>query len=93
LPLSAILNGSFNLTMVKTKLLDIALVKENWANYIIPIILISGVMYRVLKYKQNIKPEETIQISNKDNQQDIYEIPHGHTSRFSFGNKSGEGLS
>ena len=61
--------------MVKTKLLDIALVKENWANYIIPIILISGVMYRVLKYKQNIKPEETIQISNKDNQQDIYEIP------------------
>ena len=32
-------------------------------------------MYRVLKYKQNIKPEETIQISNKDNQQDIYEIP------------------
>ena len=75
LPLSAILNGSLNLTMVKTKLLDIALVEKKWANYIIPIILISGVMYRVLKYKQNIKPEETIQISNKDNQQDIYEIP------------------
>ena len=56
---------------------DIALVKENWANYVIPTILVSGVIYYVLLYKQIIKAEETIQISNKDDQHDIYKIPCG----------------
>jgi hypothetical protein len=59
------------------KLSDIALVKENWADYVIPTILVSGVIYRVLDYKQNIKTKETIQILNKDDQHDIYEIPRG----------------
>ena len=63
--------------IVQTKLSEIALVKENWANYVIPITLISGVVFTILFYKQNIKAEETIQIINKDNQQDIYEIPRG----------------
>jgi hypothetical protein len=35
------------------------------------------VINRVLSYKQIIKADETIQISNKDDQQDIYEIPQG----------------
>ena len=59
------------------KLSDIALVKKNWDNYVIPTILVSGVIYRVLDYKQNIKTKETIQILNKDDQHDIYEIPRG----------------
>ena len=59
------------------KLSDIALVKENWANYVIPTILVSGVIYHVLLYKQNIKAKENIQILDKDDQHDIYEIPRG----------------
>ena len=82
LPLSAIFNVSSNQTKLpgfihQTKLSDIALVKENWDNYVIPIVLISGVIYYALLYKQNYRVKETIQISKKDNQQDIYEIPRG----------------
>ena len=63
--------------IVQTKLSEIALVKENWANYVIPITLISGAVFMVLFYMQNIKAEETIQISNKVDEQDIYEIRRG----------------
>ena len=55
------------------KLSDIAV----WANYVISTILVSGVIYRVLDYKQNIKTKETIQILNKDDQHNIYKIPRG----------------
>ena len=70
---------SLNLSdsIVQTNLSDIALIKENWASYIISISLISGVVFMILFYKQNIKAEETIQISNKVDEQDIYEIPRG----------------
>ena len=61
----------------QTKLSDIAFVKENWANYLIPTILSSGVIFWVLEYKQIIKAEETIKISSKDDQQEFYEIPRG----------------
>ena len=82
LPFVAILNGSIiqtNLTdfIVQIKLSDIAVVKGNLANYVIPSILVTGVIYRVLSYKQIITPRETIQISNKNDQQEIYEIPRG----------------
>ena len=73
----AIISSNLSDLIVQTKLSEIALVKENWANYIIPITLISGAVFMVLFYKQNIKAEETIQISNKVDEQDIYEIPRG----------------
>ena len=82
LPFLAILNGSIIQTnlmdlIVQTKLSDITVVKGNLANYIILSILVSGVIYRVLSYKQIITPRKTIQISNKNDLRDIYEIPHG----------------
>ena len=73
----AIISLNLSDLIVQTKLSEIALVKENWANYVIPITLISGAVFMVLFYKQNIKAEETIQISNKVDEQDIYEIPRG----------------
>ena len=73
----AIISLNSSELIVQTKLSEIALVEENWANYVIPITLISGVVFMVLFYKQNIKAEETIQISNKVDEQDIYEIPRG----------------
>ena len=43
----------------------------------IPTTLISGVIYLVLFYNQNIKAGKHIQISNKDDEQAIYKIPRG----------------
>ena len=76
-PDTTIYSIEFNTGLRKTKLSDITLVKENWANYVIPTILVSGVICAVLSYKQFTKQRETIQISNKDDQQDIYKITRG----------------
>ena len=57
---------SFKSSWNLTKLSDNGLVKENWANYVLSTILVSGVIYYVLLYKT----EETIQISKKDDEQD-----------------------
>lgn len=79
---SAIFNGSSNQTNLpdfihQTKLSDRTLVKKNWSNYVIPIVLVAGVIYYGLLYKQNYRVKETIQISKKNEQQDAYEIPRG----------------
>ena len=74
---AAIISSNSSDLIVQTKLSKIALVNENWANYVIPTILVAGVIHRVLSYMQITKAEKTIQISNKDDQQDIYEIPWG----------------
>ena len=74
---AAIISSNSSDLIVQTKLSKMALVNENWANYVIPTILVAGVIHRVLSYMQITKAEETIQISNKDDQQDIYEIPRG----------------
>ena len=74
---AAIISSNSSDLIVQTKLSKMALVNENWANYVIPTILVAGVIHRVLSYMQITKAEETIQISNKDDQQDIYEIARG----------------
>ena len=74
---AAIISSNSSDLIVQTNLSKIALVNENWANYVIPTILVAGVIHRVLSYMQITKAEETIQISNKDDQRDIYEIPRG----------------
>ena len=42
------------------KLSEVAIVKQGWANYIIPSIMVSGVFFIILTHFQKIKPMKNV---------------------------------
>ena len=61
----------------KRKLSNIAIVNQNWANYIIPPVIVSLGVYWILFYFQVIKLEKMTKVSLKTGSQKMYEITKG----------------
>ena len=59
------------------KLSEVAIVKQGWANYIIPSIMVSGFFFIILKYFQKIKPEKTVKVYDKNDGKRVYEVSIG----------------
>ena len=63
--------------LTERKLSDIAIVDKNWANYIIPPVMISCGVSWILFYKQVVKSRRMTRVSLKKGSEKMYEISRG----------------
>ena len=73
--------------IVHQKLSDVPIVREGWANYIIPLVMVSFVISCVLYYFKYEKPQRIVKVSDKNDPKKLYEIPIGTLKEAPLENK------
>ena len=73
--------------IVPKKLSDVPIVREGWANYIIPLVMVSSAIGCVLFYFKYEKPQRIVKVSDKNDPKKLYEIPIGTLKEAPLENK------